>query len=255
MAFEREEVKSILILGLVSGFIIGFPFLIQLGSGGTVHIDYGSGLFWFILCAIGMAISVYIHEWGHKTFANLIGYETYTESYSPGLAVGVVLAFFSFGFLPFFTPNTSDLAADPIRRMNKHRKYENFRQQAFIAASGILVTAAVAIFLHGAYVLTKNKVIYRLLLGNVLLMVYSMVPFELTNLLLLRFQQTIKQIPISDGLYIVHYSVVAFITMCVFVLTLGLILLTTASVPVWAALLVALAVGTFVWFRFFLQQN
>jgi hypothetical protein len=201
-----------------------------------------------------MIVSIFVHEWGHKFAAGLIGYTTNIESYYPGQVLGIILSVLSFGNIPFFTPNTADLEAIPSARMTKHRKYENFAQMAFIAGTGILVTAVLATLLRGAYIASGSKLIWDLMLGNILLMVYSLVPFELLSVGLLRFQQKIEQIPESDGLYILHFSFVAFVGVIAFSIVLGGILLVTSSGSVWTAVAVGLGVLVGLWFKYVLES-
>lgn len=253
MAFSRDELTAIITLGVTSGIILSLTFIIELNQG-FIRIDLG-GLSTAIVLVVGMIGSVWWHEMGHKVVSNAIGYRTHIESYYPGQVIGVVLGLFTFGFVTFFTPNTPDLEAVPLERIHKHRKYENFKQQAFLAASGILATAALVIALHGAAVFTGLAVIKRLVLGNALLMIYSLIPFELFSFYLLRFQQSIDQLPQSDGLYILHYSPIAYVTTAVFALILGLLVTFTTSVPLWVSLVLALVAGLVVWLRFFVRMN
>jgi len=253
MEFSREEIRAIITLGLVTGFIVSFSELFLLQQGHLLVTT--QGIIVFLLACFGMVVSVWIHELGHKFFANAIGYKTNTESYYPGQVIGIALSIVSFGHIIFFTPNTSDLEADPQARINKHRKYENFRQQAFIAASGLFITGFLAVLLHGAYIFTNAALMRDLMLGNVCLLVYSLVPFELASVLLLRIQQKIEQLPQSDGLYIFHYSFPAYVFAAASAAALALILLFSASTPVWVALFVGFVAATFVWFKFFIEGN
>ena len=250
MEFSREELKAVIVLGFVAGFIVAFDSVISY-SGGVLHLDYGLGLAAMVLVIFGMIISVYIHEMAHKYFARRIGYFTYVDPYYPGQVLGVVFAFFSFGYIQFFTPNTGDLEANPQERMHKFRKYENFKQQAFIAASGILVTAVFTGLLHGTWLVTQSKVVYDIMMGNIWLMVYSLIPFELLNFYLLRFQRTIDQLPQSDGLYILHYSTAAYVFAASFIVLIAAIWAFNLSIPIWVAAFIALCIGTFAWVKYF----
>lgn len=252
MAFSQEELKAVIGLGLVSGLVVSFRNLVAYNKG---HITVTTeGLAITVLAMLGMIICIFIHEWGHKIAAQMIGYTTNIESYYPGQVLGVILAVATFGAFPFFTPNTADLEAVPSARMMKHRKYENFLQMAFIAATGIIFTAVIATLLRGAYIATGSELIRVLLLGNILLMVYSLVPFELLSIGLLRFQQKIEQIPESDGLYILHYSVPAFVGAIAFSVTLGVILYFTQSLPAWVALAIGVGVVVGLWFKYVMES-
>jgi hypothetical protein len=252
MAFSSDELKAVIVLGMVSGLIVSFRDLLSYSEGHVIVTTEGLSI--AVLGMLGMIISVFIHEWGHKIAAGAIGYVTNIESYYPGQVLGVILAVFSFGNLPFFTPNTADLEAVPSSRMSKHRKFENFRQQAFIACSGIIFTAILATLLRGAYIASGSELLWNLMLGNMLLMVYSLVPFELLSLGLLRFQQKIDELPESDGLYIMHYSLVAFMAAVVFSVVLGGILLVTASGSVWTAVAIGLGAFVVLWFKYAIES-
>jgi hypothetical protein len=257
MEFEREELVAIFTLGLTAGVVVAYDRFVYIKEGtvGTITIDFSVGLVALLLTCIGMIISVFIHEWGHKYFAHRIGYATHTEAYAPGQIVGVVIAIFSFGWLQFFTPNTADLEAIPERRMHRHRVYENPRQQAFIAASGLIVTAVWASLLHGAWLLTDSPLVRDIMLGNIWIMIYSLIPLELFSLYALRHQRSIEQVPQGDGLYLLHYSLPAYTFAAAFVIIVGFTLYFNLGIPIWVSLLVALMAGLAVWIRFFMEQN
>ena len=254
MEFQPDEHKQIILLGVVAGIVVAFKSVVTL-SGASILISTDPGLVYLLLAIIGMIISVYIHEVGHKFIAYRIGYRTNVEGYYPGQVIGVVLAIFTFGFVQFFTPNTADLEALPEKRIHKHRRYENPKQQAFIAASGILFSAVFATVLHGAYLVTSAELLRQLMIGNILIMVYSLIPFELLGLYMLRISQSIEQLPQSDGLYIFQYSPVAYMTAASFSLFLSLLLAFTTAIPVFVAVVLGLVCGLGLWFKFFLEQN
>ena len=250
MEFSRSEHRAILTLGLIAGFVIAFASVVTYDSG-VIHINYTTGLATMLLCVIGMAFSIYLHEWTHKWIAGLIGYYTHVTAYMAGQLFGVALAVFSFGFLQFFTPNTCDLEANPAARIHKHRKYENFRQEAFIAGSGVAATAILAILLHGAYILTGAPLLNLLMMGNVWLMVYSLIPFELLQLYELRFFNKIDKLPQSDGLYLLHYSIYSYVFAGTTALALAVILTFTTSASLWLVLMFGIFAFLFVWYKFF----
>jgi hypothetical protein len=253
MEFTSDELKAVILLGLVAGFIVAFDDVVST-TGFIIHVSLDPGLIIMLLTCIGMVVSVFIHEAAHKLVARGMGYYTHIEGYYPGQIIGIVIAIFTFGLVQFYTPNTADLEASPQARMHKHRKYENPKQQAIIAASGILATGLFATFLHGAFIFSGEPTVLRnIIIGNVWLMIYSLIPFELLSFYFLRFMHTIQQIPESDGLYLLHYSVTAYVTAATFALMLGLILVFTTAVSAWLAVFVALVTGLIVWMRFFME--
>lgn len=257
MEFEADELKAILTLGFVIGIVMGIDNFIFVNPEqfGTISINYTTGLAALLLTCFGMMVSVFIHEGAHKFFARKIGYYTHTESYKPGQIVGVVIALFTFGWIQFFTPNTADLEANPQERIHKHRKFENFKQQAFIAASGILITGVWATLLHGAYLASHSQLLRDIMLGNIWLMVYSLIPFELLGFYFYKFTGNIGQLPESDGLYILHYSLVAYTFAATFAVVLGLMLYLNLYYALWFALLLGMAAALTVWVRFFMASN
>lgn len=198
-----------------------------------------------------MIISVFWHEAGHKLAARWTGYYTHIATYPAGLVIGIALAVFTFGWIQFFTPNVADLEANPRARIAKHRKYENWKQQAFIAAAGVFATGLFATGLQGLYILSGQEFFKTLLLGNLWLMIYSLVPFELLNIASLRLLQTIDQLPQSDGLYLLHYSNYAYLFVTTFVLVGSAILYFTESLAIWLAVLVALVMVLVTWWKAF----
>jgi hypothetical protein len=261
MAFSSGELKAILILGLISGFVVAFDDFTLIEGNRLIIEDVG--LLILLLSMFGMVISVYIHETAHRFFARRIGYNTNIEGYYPGQVLGIVLAIFSFGWIQFFTPNTTDLEARPDERIHKHRKYENPKQQAFISMAGVIATVFVATIMHGAWLLaTINGVVApdsadflrNIMMGNVWLMVYSLIPFELLGIYFLRFTPNIQQLPQSDGLYILNYSLVAYVTVAAFIIFMALMLALSTNIYVWAAIFIALSAGGYTWWKFFTES-
>jgi len=250
MDFTREERNAVVALGTAAGFIIGFDTLVSV-SGSVVSIDYTTGLLTMIVLIMGMIASVFWHEAAHKLAARWTGYYTHIATYPAGLVLGVALAIFTFGWVQFFTPNVADLEANPRARIAKHRKYENWKQQAFIAAAGVFATGLFAAVLQGMYLFTGTELFRTLLLGNIWLMVYSLVPFELLNLWQLKLMQKIEQLPQSDGLYLLHYSKYAYVFVTTFAITTSAVLYFTNSLMIWIALVFAFIATIAVWWNVF----
>ncbi len=250
MEFSREERTAIIMLGIVAGFVISLDQVVTL-KGTLISIDYTKGLGFMLLAMIGMVISVYVHDASHKYVARSIGYFTHIQSYSWGLVAGSAASLFTFGWIQFFTPNTCDLEADPRARIAKFRKYEDWKQEAYIAAAGIVATAALAIFLHSMWVWTDSLLIRKLMLGNIWLMVFSLLPFELFNLYSLRLLNTIPQLPQSDGLYLLHYSIYAWVFSATFVVSLSLLLAFFANPFLSVALIIATLTTLSLWWKYF----
>lgn len=250
MPFSRPERNAIITLGLVAGFVIAIDEVVSL-SGAVISINYTSGLGFMLLAMLGMIGSVYVHESAHRFAAKSIGYFTHITSYSWGLVTGSALALLSFGWLQFFTPNACDLEADPRARIAKFRKYENWKQEAFIASFGLIASALLAVLLHMAYALVGWELLRTLMLGNLWLLIYSLIPFELLTLYNLRYFQKIEQLPQSDGLYLLHYSLFAWVFFSVFAVMLAALLYFFNTPAISIAFFVALATMLTVWYNFF----
>jgi hypothetical protein len=254
MEFDREERKAIVILGIVAGFVVGFDNMVSL-NGNTISIDYTTGLLTVAVLCFGMMISVLWHELAHKMASKYVGYYTHITIYPAGAVLGVALSVFTFGWIQFFTPNAVDLEANPRARIAKHRKYENWKQEAFVAGAGIFATGIFAAGLQGMFMLTGTEFFRTLLLGNLWLMLYSLVPFELLNFAQLRFFQNIEQLPQSDGLYLLHYSHYAYIFVTTFALVTAGILYFTQSLALWLALVLAFLATIAVWWNIFKEMK
>jgi len=254
MEFTRDERKAVLILGVVAGFIIGFDDLVSI-TGSTLSIDYTKGILTMLILMVGMVVSVYWHEAGHKLAARYTGYYTHITSYPAGIVLGAALAIFTFGWIQFFTPNATDLEANPRARIAKHRKFENWKQEAFVAGAGIFATGLFAAILQGMFIITGTEFFRTLLLGNIWLMLYSLLPFELLNIWQLKLMQSIEQLPQSDGLYLLHYSNYAYVFVTTFALVTAGILYFTQSLMIWIALVVAFSATMAVWWNFFKEAS
>ncbi len=253
MEFSRDEHKAVLALGLAAGFIIGFGELVSY-KGSSIQLDT-AGILPLIVLIVGMIISVFWHEAAHKLAARYTGYYTHITSYPAGVVLGVALTVFTFGFIQFFTPNATDLEANPRARIAKHRKYENWKQEAFIAGAGVFATGLFAAALQGMYLVTNEELFRTLLLGNLWLMLYSLIPLELLNLWQLKLMQSIEQLPQSDGLYLLHYSKYAYVFVTTFAIVTAIILYFTQSLMLWIALVFAFTATMAVWWNFFKEGH
>ena len=170
-----------------------------------------------------MLVAIFLHEIGHKIAAEYVGYTAEAKRFTGGLIASTIIAFYTFARIPIITPNLLELDADPRRRLDKRRMYDNPSQQAIIAGAGILGSIVAITLMRVLAELTGYTLFSTAQFGVSLHAVFSLVPFELLAFFKLRVTKDIGQLAPSDGLHIFRYSQFAWIFAFVFAIVFSII--------------------------------
>ncbi len=235
ITLTRDEVLSILILAALAAFLLTF----RLWGGASFNAVTGLSNLLFVF--VGMAVAVYLHEGGHKLVASLEGYTVRIVRFSAGLVVSAFIGIYSQGYVPLFTPNLIELDAHPERRMHKHYSYDTPKSGAKVAIGGLAGTTLAIILFKSLYVLTGYHLFMVVVMGAFLHGMFSLVPFELINLIKLRYFQDVVPNSPGDGLHILWWSVAAWIFCLAFMFFFGMIALLSGTFSYVLSLLLAVA--------------
>lgn len=233
--FDSSEIISVILVALLLAFALTFR------MWGDETFDAALGLFNLVFVFVGMLIAVFMHEAGHKIAALAQGYEARIERFGGGLVASGFITLYSQGLLPLVTPNLLELDARPDLRMRKYRKYESAGTMASIAAAGIIGSTLAVVLFKTLFLFTGQPLFMVIVLGAILHAVFSMIPFEIINLFLLRLFERVDTHTPSDGLHIYFFGSRTYVFVLVFVIFFGGIAMLTGWVSYLLSLLLAAA--------------
>jgi len=189
--FSGEETKQLLITIGILGFILSFH------SWGTSTFNLGVGVLNLILSLILLAFALVIHVSAQKIVALYLGYKARYKYWLNGLLLGLFFAFFTFGFppiniltlslvfVPLFFVGTVDIEHHHLLRTGKRFSSVNFRDLARVAYAGVAANIIAVIILQFLYLLMRDtfigQVLIYLIAINLLVAIYSMLPFPNTT--------------------------------------------------------------------------
>lgn len=215
--FNSHERSAI--IWLAATFSILLIFWELFGEEITTGIIIQHAIFFFA----AMIVAIFLHEIGHKIAAEYVGYTAQVKRFTGGLIASTIIAFYTFARIPLITPNLLELDADPRRRLDKRRMYDNPTQQAIIAGAGILGSIVAITLMRVLAELTGYSLFTTAQFGASLHAVYSLVPFELLAFFKLRVTKDIGQLTPSDGLHLFRYSQFAWMFAFVFAIAFSII--------------------------------
>jgi len=224
-AFTKEEIKSLTIVILLLGFIIGFN---DGRASGSIDFFYGLNM---ISSIIIVALTVLVHVATQRIIALQAGYKLVFRLWWYGLAASVILAFVTNGKFWVLLPGGIVAMMLEKHRLGKFRYGLNYWPLGLIGFAGPLANVLLALFLR---MITKISIFS----GNVLLEKAILV-----NLVYAVF--TYLPIPPLDGFNLMYASRLTYFFTAGLILGAGLLIWLQLSV-FWT-LLGSLAIGTIVW--------
>ena len=170
-SFTLAEYKQLLITSIAAAFILSFR------KWGGAEFSFFSGLFSLIYIFIFFIFSLYIHVFVQKLSGLKVGYFPTYRAYPSLLLTGVVLAFLTNGYFPFFISGCLAYTIQEDMRLGKLRKGYTLWEASLVSFSGPLISIIVAALLGGIYSIIPFDFLYTLIIVNLLIAIYSMIPF------------------------------------------------------------------------------
>ncbi len=156
-----------------------FPALFELEYAKVkkgIHADTANKeleIFIFVI----FTLSLYLHVFVQKLFGLKVGYFPTYRAYPSLLLTGLVLAFFTNGYFPFFISGCLVYTIQEDMRLGKLRKGYTLWEASLVSFSGPLASILVAALLGCIYTFIPLDFLYTLIVVNLLIAVYSMIPF------------------------------------------------------------------------------
>ena len=173
--FTKFEIRGFIIAALALAFIISFR------DWGADKFDLGIGLFNFFVAISIVAMSILVHDAGQRIWGLAIGYKIEFKLWSPGIILGLIVAFISNGRFWLIIPGTFLLHHLAGHRLGFFRYGINFIGQAMTALAGPLFTLILIIFLKIMHAFFPNPFLQKAIMFNVIYNITSMLPIPLLD--------------------------------------------------------------------------
>lgn len=171
-SFSRAELLQIFWTSLAFAFILTFR---KWGVGSD--FDAVDGIKNLVLALIIVLLSMIAHVSLQKAVAIRLGYKATYSYWFNGILICVFLAFLSFGFLIFILPGAVMIEHVPSLRLGKFRYGTNLKDIARVALAGPIAHILLILLLGLLFFSSgKSDMLFSLILINLLLAIYSMLP-------------------------------------------------------------------------------
>ena len=256
-SFSKQELAELFWTSLAFAFMITVHYtnLFSIVGTGNLRITYsGDVLMFFILSLVVIPLVMYLHVALQKLVGIKLGYKVKYTYLLNGILIGLFLCIITIpvGKIPllsiFILPGAVTLEHIPKLRLGKFRYGTNAKDIARVSLAGPLAHILISTILGIIYFTTnKNPIIFNLIIANLLLMIYSMLPVP-------KIDAPTKIDSASDGLGLFFYSRKVYI-LCVLVVIFYSVLIWTANLfSFFLALFLAL-ITSMIYFTVVKQPN
>jgi len=232
--FSREEQIGFLIVTLVFGFLFS---LRDWGPGDEVNVAVG--LLNFFVMIIVFGISLFIHLSGHRLLALRLGYKPEFRMWSYGIFGAVIIAILSKGYIWLVLPifGGIELHMMPRHRLGHFRYGINQVCIGLVAFMGPLASLLLAYFLKIVNSMLGLPIIDKIILVNLLLAVYTMLPIP----------------PFANGARIFFWSRLTYFFLLGVVIAAALLI--WISNNIFFILVGSVLVGAIIWFIYYIAYE
>jgi hypothetical protein len=170
LRFSSAELLRMLATVLVAAFILSFR------KWGGETFDLVTGIINLILSAALVFIFLLVHFAVQKIVALNYGYSSEYKNWHNGFLISLIMAFFSFGFIPLFFTGVLSFEAIPKLRIGTFRGGIMHKHLGIIAVAGPVVNVIIVGLLAPIYIATKNSFVFDMITINLLIALFSMLP-------------------------------------------------------------------------------
>ncbi len=172
--FSGNEIKAMAICIFLTAFMLSFK------NWGTEAFNPREGLINLLSAILIVALGFIVHQSLQRFYAFKLGYTAEYNTFMYGLLGGLMITFASNGNLFFLSPGHVTLKHMPRLRLGEFRYGMNMWEYAKIAAAGPVGNILLAAFFK-AFTFLGNPLIDKAVTINILLALFSMVPFPSTD--------------------------------------------------------------------------
>ncbi|MFP4111968.1 MAG: hypothetical protein ACLFUO_03140 [Candidatus Woesearchaeota archaeon] len=222
LTFSGEEIRSMLYIILLYGFILGY-------NDGYVEFVASRWFFNLFSSILMAAIIIMTHELGRKVIAIKLGY---TAEFRPNwilIGIAFFLGMLSKGNIALLLPATGVFITHHERmRIGKFFYGHHYFDNAFIALAGCYANIAVAMLLKTFSFLPNQEMIVLLMQLSIWYAIFNLLPFDII-FVLFRFEKAdLRKHPAPlDGTYMLYASRVFYVFCIAAIVTTAMLLFNT----------------------------
>ncbi len=169
--FSPKELFRLLITALVAAFILAFR---KWGEGDQFNLVEGTTN--TIIAAVAVFIFLLIHFSAQKMVALKLGYTSEYKLWLNGILISLILCFFTYGYLPLFFTGSLLYTIVPKLRVGVFRGGVKHKDLGMIAFAGPLSNLIIVGLLAPAYLASKGSFIRELIIVNLMIAVFCLLP-------------------------------------------------------------------------------
>lgn len=225
--FTPSELKGLIISILVIAFVISFT------EWGIAEFNIAIGLKNFLIAILIVGVSLLVHISGQRLWSLAIGYRAEYKMWTLGLVFAVIMAFITNGRFWLLVPSGFIIHHLAGHRLGWFRYDINYWAIGLIALAGPLITVTFIILLKILSVFTFGTLLQKLIIFNIIYIVYSMLP-----------------VPPLDGSKIFFGSRMLYAFSLSGMITASILLY--ADIPVLWAITGSLLIGVILWLLYYI---
>jgi len=180
--FSESEKKQLIISAILFGFIFSFR------MWGSTFFDFYLGLVNWIFASFTVLIAMLINFSVQKLVSLNDGYVVHFKWWLPGILIGLLLTFMTYGLVPFLYPGSLYYEHIERLRLGRFRYGTNVKDMATLSIWGVVSNVVFAMFVGFIYFWTHNPWVLMFIKINLIYAFYSMLPIP-----------TISGVKISEG--------------------------------------------------------
>ena len=176
-AFSKREMRDLIAVTLVVGFIFSFCDWSSERSCSQGQVDFAIGIYHLIITLIAAAFTIFIHESIHRICALNVGLKSEFRIWWGGLFTSIVLVFASRGIIQVILPGSSVNAIIVRQRLGEFRYGTKYWDNGLIALFGPLGNLAIAFLSKAILIAIPDTYFFQKLLWiNVVMAICTMLP-------------------------------------------------------------------------------
>ena len=170
LSFDDDEMKSLTAVALILGFIASFRYW------GVDEFSFQTGLNNFVSSVLIVGLAVIAHLFVQRYIALKKGYRVDYKRWNIGLAIGLILAFLSNGFVMFLAIGGIVIHQVRKKRVGLFRGGVRYDDLAIISFFGPLTNILLAILFKTLVFLPNTALVDKLVMINIWIALFAMLP-------------------------------------------------------------------------------
>ncbi len=170
-AFERAELRDLLIVVLAAGFIFSFR------DWGGETFDVAAGLTHLLFAVLLAALALFVHESAHRMYGLSLGFKTVFRLSWIGMIISLLVVFITNGRIPLLFAGGMVAVMLVRHRLGEFRYGLNYWENGLIALAGPIANLLLAFVFKFLLLLSPESWLFQKgLLMNVVLALCMMLP-------------------------------------------------------------------------------